>query len=237
MTSLISKVTLTCQTKLCFLLLFLYIFTENPEEDIYEKSVEIDGKNSTLKIIDTPAYGQETFEKDEDKYLSQGDVYILVYSVTDRRSFKKANELRFKLQRTKESETVPIILVGNKTDLERSREVSFAEGKHFAALFDCKLIETSAPICHNIDKLFNGAVRQVRLHKQRSEDEDATSHGSADSGGDKHCKPSPSLKKRRRSSMLHRARGVLERILRRKNSDEPPGYRARSKSCHIMEVL
>lgn len=69
---------------------------------------------------------QERFDQDEDKYLSGGDVYLLVYSVTDRRSFKKANELRFKLQRTKESETVPIILVGNKTDLERSREVSFA---------------------------------------------------------------------------------------------------------------
>ena len=66
------------------------------------------------------------FEDKEEQYLSAGDAYLLVYSVTDRRSFKKANELRFKLQRSKETETVPIILVGNKTDLERSREVSFA---------------------------------------------------------------------------------------------------------------
>lgn len=82
---------------------------------------------------------QEDFEEREEDYLGNGDAFLLVYSVTNRRSFKKANELRFKLQRSKESETVPIILVGNKTDLERSREVSFA-GNPFLFLFCSKFI-------------------------------------------------------------------------------------------------
>lgn len=68
---------------------------------------------------------QDEFEEREDELLQGGDAYILVYSITNRRSFKKANELRFKLQRTQATEMVPIILVGNKTDLERSREVPF----------------------------------------------------------------------------------------------------------------
>ncbi|XP_038069096.1 ras-related protein Rap-2b-like [Patiria miniata] len=218
------------------------MLSDNPEDEFYEKTVEIDGQITTLHIMDTPSYGQADFEEKEEQYLSDGDAYLLVYSVTDRRSFKKANELRFKLQRTKETETVPIILVGNKTDLERSREVSFAEGKHFAALFDCKLIETSAAISHNVDQLFHGVVRQFRLRSRLKSDEgeeESGSRGSMDSTGkvDSPCRGSSVVQKRRRSSMLNRARGVLERILRRRSADEPPGYRARSKSCHVMEVL
>ncbi|XP_022082382.1 ras-related protein Rap-2b-like [Acanthaster planci] len=216
------------------------MLSDNPEDEFYEKTVEIDGQITTLHIIDTPSYGQATFDDKEEQYLADGDAYLLVYSVTDRRSFKKANELRFKLQRTKETETVPIILVGNKTDLERSREVSFAEGKHFAALFDCKLIETSAAISHNVEQLFHGVVRQYRLRSRlkSDEEEESGSRGSMDSTGkvDSPCRQSV-VHKRRRSSMLNRARGVLERILRRRSTDEPPGYRARSKSCHVMEVL
>lgn len=208
-------------------------------DQTYCKSLMVDEDKVNLEIVDTPAYGTEAFEEREDQYLSDGDAFLLVYSVTNRRSFKKANELRFKLQRSKESETVPIILVGNKTDLERSREVSFAEGKHFAALFDCKLIETSATLGLNIDELFHGVVRQVRLRKEKQlEDSETMSGGSEDSG-----KSSPSMrkrysKKRRASTVLNRARGMLERIWRLRAGDEPiPGYRARSKSCHVMEIL
>lgn len=53
-----------------------------------------------------------------------GDAYIIVYSVTDKSSFEKASELRIQLRRARQSENIPIILVGNKTDLVRSREVS-----------------------------------------------------------------------------------------------------------------
>ncbi|XP_033626538.1 ras-related protein Rap1-like [Asterias rubens] len=215
------------------------MLSDNQEDEFYEKTVEIDGQITSLHILDTPSYGQAAFEDKEEQYLSAGDAYLLVYSVTDRRSFKKANELRFKLQRSKETETVPIILVGNKTDLERSREVSFAEGKHFAALFDCKLIETSAAISHNVEQLFHGVVRQFRLRSRlKSDEEESGSRGSMDSTGKvSPCRQSIASQKRRRSSMLNRARGVLERILRRRSADEPPGYRARSKSCHVMEVL
>ena len=41
----------------------IYFYTENPEEDMFEKSVEIDGKMSNLKIIDSPAYGTVGIEE------------------------------------------------------------------------------------------------------------------------------------------------------------------------------
>lgn len=60
--------------------------------------------------------------------MRMGDAYIIVYSVTDKSSFEKASELRIQLRRARQSENIPIILVGNKSDLVRSREVS-VDGK------------------------------------------------------------------------------------------------------------
>eukprot|EP00061_Rhincodon_typus_P003158 g19430.t1 len=59
--------------------------------------------------------------------MKLGDAYIIVYSVTDRASFEKASELRIQLRRVRQAEDIPIILVGNKSDLVRSREVSVEE--------------------------------------------------------------------------------------------------------------
>lgn len=60
----------------------------------------------------------------KDQCMRMGDAYIIVYSVTDKLSFEKASELRIQLRRARQSENIPIILVGNKSDLVRSREVS-----------------------------------------------------------------------------------------------------------------
>lgn len=60
----------------------------------------------------------------KDQCMRMGDAYIIVYSVTDKASFEKASELRIQLRRARQSENIPIILVGNKSDLVRSREVS-----------------------------------------------------------------------------------------------------------------
>lgn len=56
--------------------------------------------------------------------MQAGDAYLIVYSITDRDSFEKASELRIQLRRARQSEDIPIILVGNKCDLVRCREVS-----------------------------------------------------------------------------------------------------------------
>lgn len=66
--------------------------------------------------------------------MCMGDAYIIVYSVTDKSSFEKASELRIQLRRARQSENIPIILVGNKTDLVRSREVSVDGRYPFSAL-------------------------------------------------------------------------------------------------------
>lgn len=64
--------------------------------------------------------------------MQVGDAYLIVYSITDRASFEKASELRIQLRRARQTEDIPIILVGNKSDLVRCREVSIS-GKRTGA--------------------------------------------------------------------------------------------------------
>ena len=47
-----------------------------------------------------------------------GEGFIIVYSITDSKSFQEANEFRTKILQVKESNKVPMIFVGNKSDLE-----------------------------------------------------------------------------------------------------------------------
>lgn len=62
----------------------------------------------------------------QDLSTLQCDVCILVFSVTDRRSFHRTAQLRLLLRESQPQ--TPIILVGNKSDLVRSREIS-SEGR------------------------------------------------------------------------------------------------------------
>lgn len=55
--------------------------------------------------------------------MQTADAYLLLYSITDRASFLRASELRITLRRFCPARHTPIILVGNKCDLVRRREV------------------------------------------------------------------------------------------------------------------
>ena len=64
--------------------------------------------------------------------------------------------------RLKDEDKVPMILVGNKCDLEEDRQVSWAEGEELASLFGCSMFETSAKDCINIEESFSDLVRETR---------------------------------------------------------------------------
>ncbi|PIO31606.1 hypothetical protein AB205_0184400 [Aquarana catesbeiana] len=133
-------------------------------------------------------------------------------------SFEKASELRIQLRRARQTEDIPIILVGNKSDLVRCREVSISEGRACAVVFDCKFIETSAAVQHNVKELFEGIVRQVRLRRDSKE---------------KNEKRLAFLK--RRESIPKKARRFWGKIVAKKNKNM--AFKLKSKSCHDLSVL
>ncbi|XP_078720285.1 GTP-binding protein GEM-like [Lampetra fluviatilis] len=136
-------------------------------EDCYQRSVVVDGEETTLALLEF--CGQAGEEWLDEELARAGDAYIIVYSIAERASFERAAEMRIQVRKARQADDVPIILVGNKSDLVRSREVSVDEGRACAAVFDCKFIETSAALQHNVRELYHGVVRQLRLRRRRGD--------------------------------------------------------------------
>ncbi|KAJ7319912.1 hypothetical protein JRQ81_019423 [Phrynocephalus forsythii] len=68
-------------------------------------------------------------------------------------------------------EKVPVILVGNKVDLESEREVSSSEGRALAEEWGCPFMETSAKSKTMVDELFAEIVRQMNYASQPDKDD------------------------------------------------------------------
>ena len=70
--------------------------------------------------------------------------------------------LRELILRAKDSANVPILLVGNKNDLESQREVPSSEAEARAKDWGCKYIETTAKKLPMVETVFFEIVRAVR---------------------------------------------------------------------------
>ncbi|KAN0014552.1 hypothetical protein ACTFIU_000870 [Dictyostelium citrinum] len=129
-------------------------------EDAYKKDYVFDGKELKLELIDTA--GQEEYSSGlHDKAIRSCDGFILVFSITSRESFHKIKDLREKILWVKDKDRVPLVIVGNKSDMEKDRRVSKSEARSLAEEFECRYIETSAKTSENIELLFNTILGQV----------------------------------------------------------------------------
>ncbi|GMH77086.1 hypothetical protein TL16_g07290 [Triparma laevis f. inornata] len=129
-------------------------------EDSYRKQVTIDDEPAILDILDTA--GQEEYSSMQDQWMREGKGYLLVYSIADRSSFEEITVFKEKILRAKDVDKVPMILVGNKCDLDDAhREVQVNEGEELAEQLGCPFMETSAKEKINNEECFNQAVREI----------------------------------------------------------------------------
>ncbi|XP_034948426.1 GTPase KRas [Chelonus insularis] len=134
-------------------------------EDSYRQQAVIDGEAALLDILDTA--GQIEFTAMRDQYMRCGEGFMICYSVTDRHSFQEVLEYRKLISRVRVNEDIPLVLVGNKFDLQSQRKVTTEEGKALANQLGCPFYETSAALRQFIDDAFYSLVRQIRS-KERS---------------------------------------------------------------------
>jgi GTPase SAR1 family protein len=88
---------------------------------------------------------------------------MIVYAINDAQSFQDVTEWKHSLE-TYADANIQIILVGNKTDLERQRVISFDGGKLKAEEMGASFIEVSARAGFAIDDLFMQAARFAMEH-------------------------------------------------------------------------
>jgi small GTP-binding protein len=140
---------------------------EPTKADSYRKTIPLDGHEVILDIMDTA--GQEEYASVRDNYLRSGDCFLIVFSLVDRATFTNMHEIREQILRMKSDKPdIPIILIGNKSDLE-NHEVNEEEALDLAMQWRCKYIETSAKTRMNVDDAFYDVMRQVYSQKLNSE--------------------------------------------------------------------
>merc|ERR1712159_508287 len=148
-------------------------------EDSYRKQVTIDDETCILDILDTA--GQEEYSAMRDQYMRTGQGFLIVYSIIARASFDEVASFRDQILRVKDADKVPMVICGNKVDLEADRQVSTVEGRDLAKSFGVPFMETSAKTRVNVEDSFYELVREIR----RSEAKKSAAKGGKGGGAKK----------------------------------------------------
>merc|ERR1712137_52711 len=133
-------------------------------EDSYRKQVTIDDETCLLDILDTA--GQEEYSAMRDQYMRTGQGFLCTFAITSRSSFDEITSFREQILRVKDEDKVPMVLVGNKCDLEEERQVTTVEGQDLAKSVGCPIYETSAKARINVEEAFYELVREIRKDNQ-----------------------------------------------------------------------
>ncbi|OQE40334.1 hypothetical protein PENCOP_c006G01144 [Penicillium coprophilum] len=129
-------------------------------EDSYRKQIEVDGRQCILEILDTA--GTEQFTAMRELYMKQGQGFLLVFSITSTSSLNELSELREQIIRIKDDENIPIVIVGNKSDLEEDRAVPRARAFALSQKWgNAPYYETSARRRANVNEVFVDLCRQI----------------------------------------------------------------------------
>eukprot|EP00483_Globobulimina_turgida_P001924 UN01926 len=138
-------------------------------EDSYRKQICLDdNKPILLDILDTA--GQEEFASMRDQWIRDGDGFLLVYSITSAQTFEEIQMVREQILQNKDVEAAPIVIAGNKCDLQDERQVPTAQGEELAAIWGCPFYETSAKCKLNNVEAFYQVVREIQRYKESKND-------------------------------------------------------------------
>ncbi|XP_037071554.1 ras-like protein 2 [Pollicipes pollicipes] len=129
-------------------------------EDSYTKQCVIDDVVAKLDILDTA--GQEEFSAMREQYMRSGEGFLLVFSVDNRSSFDEIYKYHRQILRVKDRDEFPMLMVGNKCDLEHQRTVTLEEAQHVARNLKVPYVECSAKLRMNVDLSFYELVRLIR---------------------------------------------------------------------------
>ena len=129
--------------------------------DFKMKKKEIDGKVIKVQIWDTA--GHERFRAITYSYYRGVNAIIIVFDITEDKSFLSIRDWLKQIDKYA-SKNVFKFLVGNKSDLQHKRLVSFEDAKKFADELNIPYFETSAKEGININELFDSSIKSFLLN-------------------------------------------------------------------------
>ncbi len=151
-------------------------YSDNYFKQIYSATIGVDFRVITLKYKDIIAKvhiwdtaGEERFKSITINYYRSSHGFIYVYDITKKETL---HNLDTWIHLTNEncSSNVINFLVGNKSDLEKEREVSKEEGEDFARKNNLIFLETSAKNNNNVEKLFEYFTYKLIKYYEKNQD-------------------------------------------------------------------
>ncbi|XP_018607153.2 ras-like protein family member 11A-like isoform X2 [Scleropages formosus] len=155
---------------------------------LYSREINVDGEQISLQVQDTPCVSLQVdaeglhCQEQINRSIYWADGYLLVFSITDQSSYRTIQPLYRHIRRIHPNSNIPVIFVGNKSDLLRARQVATEEGEALAAELGGTYFEASARedregvhvaflhLCHEVGRAFGGGSGEKRwagLHLAR----------------------------------------------------------------------
>ena len=158
--------------------------------DFKIKTVDINGKKVKLQLWDTA--GQERFRTITTAYYRGAMGIILVYDVTDERTFTNVNQW-FKTVSDHANDDAQLLLVANKCDMD-TRVVTTEQGETLAKELGLPFVEASAKDDTNVNDIFFTLARliQEKIDNNKMADGNGQDNGvniksDGDSGSKSNC--------------------------------------------------
>lgn len=130
--------------------------------DRYSKQLTVDNVMYDCTFIDTA--GQDDYSIFPPSCASVHG-FILVYSINNRQSFDLLPVIRQKIIEHKGDENIPLVIVGNKQDLDGTqRAVKTVEGKDLSHEWNASFFEASAKENLNVLTIFQAVITEIE-HK------------------------------------------------------------------------
>lgn len=128
--------------------------------DFTMKTLVVDSKKVKLQVWDTA--GQERFRTITQSYYRSANAVIITYDITKKDTFKNVVRWTEDVKKYAPPNVIKL-LVGNKTDIAESREVSIEEASSCAAHYSMiDALEASAKDATNIENAFMRVARELK---------------------------------------------------------------------------
>ncbi|CAI2348412.1 unnamed protein product [Caenorhabditis sp. 36 PRJEB53466] len=136
---------------------------ESTIEDQHTKRLTIFQRDYNIRVTDTA--GQQEYTVFPRSCSLDINGFVLVYSIEDRKSFDMCTNIYEKIVRVYGDTSIPIVIVGNKTDLASQRVVQMEEGEALAKQWDAKFIEITAREPNRANEVFETLLREIEISR------------------------------------------------------------------------
>ena len=126
-----------------------------------------DGSLINVHIRDT--CGQERYDSINEQYYQKADGILLVFDIANESSFNKIKNYYIEKIKEKCKEDIPIVLLGNKTDLEDKREVSQEEAIDLSIKEEYIYKETSCLKNENVADAFETIIEMWNINNKKND--------------------------------------------------------------------